>query len=293
VVIAKKLSKSFGDKTLFRNTDFLLKYGERLAFIGANGSGKSTFFRMVLGRENADQGTIKLGSSILTGLMEQEIEFNDVEATVLDTFRGTFAMYEGEARNILAKFLFRKDNVYKKISSLSGGEKVRLRICFLMQSNLNFLMLDEPTNHLDIESKEMIEGALQNFKGTILFISHDRYFINKIADTIVALENHKLKRYLGNYDYYRNKTKNKDISRKQKVTPKVKTTGVRKVNPQIIKQLETEIAEKEKAMQILHTEMEFNNSDYVKLMELQHKFDEYQHKLDILLIKWEELLENN
>ena len=293
VVIAKKLSKNFGDKALLRNADFLLKYGERLAFIGPNGSGKSTFFRMVLGRENADQGTIKLGSSILTGLMEQEIEFNDVEATVLDTFRGTFAMYEGEARNILAKFLFRKDDVYKKISALSGGEKVRLRICFLMQSNLNFLMLDEPTNHLDIESKEMIEGALQNFKGTILFISHDRYFINKIADSIVVLEDHKLKRYPGNYDYYRDKTKNKDNSRKQKLSPKVKTAGTRKVNPQIMKQLETEIAEIEKAMQSLHKEMEFNNSDYVKLMELQHKFDEYQHKLDILLIKWEELLENN
>ncbi|MDP8220519.1 MAG: ATP-binding cassette domain-containing protein, partial [Candidatus Stygibacter frigidus] len=201
-------------------------------------------------------------------------------------------MTEGEARNILAKFLFRGDDVFKKIAVLSGGEKVRLRICFLMHSNLNLLMLDEPTNHLDIESREMIEEALEEFKGSILFISHDRYFINKIAHSIVALENYSLKRYEGNYDYYRHKIKQKNNQQIQKpmTAAKPKTRTNRKVNPILLDQLEKEIEKMELKKQDIVSEMEMHSTDYQKLMELQLITEECDIHLEKLLQRWEELL---
>lgn len=291
VLIAEKLTKSYGDKLLFDKTDFLLKYQERMAFIGRNGSGKTTFFKMALQEEKPDKGNIRLGASTLPGVMEQEIRFADDKSTIIDTFREAFPMTEGEARNILAKFLFRGDDVFKKIDVLSGGEKVRLRICFLMHSNLNLLMLDEPTNHLDIESREMIEEALAEFEGSIIFISHDRYFINKIADSVIALENHSLKRYEGNYDYYHHKIK--QINSRQTYqpvpTPKPKTQTIRKVNPLLVSQLENEIEAVEIRRRSLLDEMEINSTDYQKLMELQQEKDECDALVDELFGKWEEL----
>ena len=293
VLIAEKLTKSYGDKLLFKKADFLLKYKERMAFIGRNGSGKTTFFKMALQEEKPDNGNIRLGASTFPGVMEQEIRFSDSQSTVIDIFREEFPMTEGEARNLLAKFLFRGDDVFKKIAVLSGGEKVRLRICFLMHSNLNLLMLDEPTNHLDIESREMIEEALAEFEGSIIFISHDRYFINKIANSVVALENNTLKRYEGNYDYYRQKMKQKENQQiyKPAAATKPKTQTNRKVNPLLVSQLENEIEEVEGRRQTLVDEMEKNSTNYQKLMEFHHEKDQCDAHLEELLQRWEKLLQ--
>jgi len=291
VLIAEKLTKSYGDKILFNKANFLLKYQERMAFIGHNGSGKTTFFRMALQEEKPDEGIVRLGASTLPGVMEQEIRFSDSNSTVIDTFRETFPMSEGEARNILANFLFRGDDVFKKIAVLSGGEKVRLRICFLMHSDINLLMLDEPTNHLDIESREMIEEALEKFKGSILFISHDRYFINKIAHSVVALENTSFKRYEDDYDYYHqkiNQKKNQQIL-KPVTAPKPKTRTKRKVNPILLEQLENEIEEVELKKQTLMSEMELHSTNYQKLIEMQLMLEECDTHLEELLQRWEKL----
>ncbi|MCF7920456.1 MAG: ATP-binding cassette domain-containing protein [Candidatus Cloacimonetes bacterium] len=293
VIIAENVSKRYGDKVLFRKTGFLLKYKERLAFIGANGSGKSTFFRLVLQQESPDNGRITLGASIQTGYMEQEIEFADRDASVIDTFRNEFPMTEGEARNILAKFLFRRDDVFKKVSSLSGGEKVRLRICGLMQQDLNLLLLDEPTNHLDIESREMIEEALQDFQGSIFFISHDRYFINKIATSIVALENNNLQRYPGNYEYYREKSRMQENITQPASGKKSKPGNSSRPNPIMVNKVEAEISDIEDFLNKLAKEKDIYATDYQKLLELQKEEELYRDKLEILLGQWEKLLENN
>ncbi|MCF7910882.1 MAG: ABC-F family ATP-binding cassette domain-containing protein [Candidatus Cloacimonetes bacterium] len=292
VLIAEKLTKRYGEKLLFKDVDFKLNYQEKLAFIGQNGSGKSTFFRLALQEESPDFGKIRLGASTLPGVMEQEIKFTDSQSTVIDTFREAFPMPEGEARNILAKFLFRRDDVFKQIAALSGGEKVRLRICFLMHSNLNLLMLDEPTNHLDIESREMIEDALAQFDGSILFISHDRYFINKIAQSVVALENQTLKRYPGNYEFYRHKSKQipPEQPSEPATLPKPETPKNRKVNPLRIAQLESEIETVEKQQNSLSAEIEKNATDYLKLMKLHHEKAECDILLEELILKWEKLL---
>jgi len=298
VLKAEKLSKKFGTKILFRNSDFLLKFGERISLIGPNGSGKTTWLKMAMQKEFPDSGAISLGSRVKLGLLEQEVEFADAELSVMETLRKEFPMHEGEARNILARFLFRRDDVFKKISALSGGEKVRLRICLLMQSDVNFLMLDEPTNHLDIESREMIEEALKDFKGTILFISHDRYFINQTANSVVALENFGLKRYLGSYDYYRQQRDKVKVPNKyiKKAEPKVIqekevqnfSKKKKRVNPFQIKKLEEEIANLETRSSELDNQMAEFASDYNRLLELQEIKVQCDSKLEGLLEQWEE-----
>lgn len=287
VIKAENLCKSFADRDLFKNVDFLLRNKERLALIGTNGSGKTTFFKMISGIVKPDSGYVKPGGNVRTGVMEQEIEFEDQSKSVIDIFRTAFPMYESEARNILARFLFRGDDVFKKISALSGGEKVRLKICFLMQQDLNLLMLDEPTNHLDIESKEMIEDALLKFKGTIFFISHDRYFINKISTSIVALEKLNLKRYYGNYDYYKDKSKTPVL---ENITVNKKTTvKTRKTNPQIIAKLEEDISNIEAKIAEIEKQMETHSTDYSKLMELQVLHDNDTKLLNKFIDQWENL----
>jgi len=303
VLKAEKLSKKYGEKILFRNSDFLLKFGERICLIGPNGSGKTTWLKMAMQKELPDGGSIGLGSRVKLGLLEQEVEFEDAELSVIETLRIEFPMHEGEARNILARFLFRRDDVFKKISALSGGEKVRLRICLLMQSDVNFLMLDEPTNHLDIESREMIEEALKDFKGTILFISHDRYFINQAANSVVALENFGLKRYLGSYDYYREKRDRQTIPTKaviRKVVNRIESEmkqgfpkqKQKKVNPFQLKKLEEEIATLETRSSVLDNQLAEYSSDYTKLLEIHSIKEQCDSKLENLLEQWEEMVEN-
>lgn len=202
-ITAKDLSKGFGQKILFHNADMEVYYGERVALIGPNGSGKTTFLKMLLGEEASDGGRVELGASVLPAYLPQSVIFDNDEMTVLEYFRDDISILEGRAREHLAKFLFYGSSVFKKIKLLSGGERLRLKLARLLYNDINLLILDEPTNHLDTRSIETIEEALAAFKGTIFFISHDRYFINKISDRVIAIEDEGLQSYLGNYDYYK------------------------------------------------------------------------------------------
>ena len=203
VMKADTLSKSFDHKSLFRNAEMMVQYGERVALIGPNGSGKTTLLKMLLGEEKPDSGTAQLGANILPAYLPQTVSFPNEELSVLDYFREDIFIPEGKAREYLAKYMFYGSNVFKRIKLLSGGERLRLKLCKLLFNDINLLILDEPTNHLDTKSIESMEEALADFKGTIFFISHDRYFINKISDRVIAIEEEAIQSYLGNYDYYK------------------------------------------------------------------------------------------
>ncbi len=199
---AEGLCKSYEDKVIFNKADILVNFKERVALIGANGSGKTTFLRVLLGEESPNEGIVELGANVRFGYLPQEITFNNEEYTVLETFRDNISILEGQARQYLSKFMFFGNSVFKKVKALSGGERIRLKLAMLLYEDINLLILDEPTNHLDIDSIETFEEALDEFKGTIFFISHDRYFINKISERIIVIEDYKFKSYLGDYDYY-------------------------------------------------------------------------------------------
>lgn len=195
VLEIKGLSKAFDNKMLFENLDLKVEYGEKLAIVGRNGTGKSTLAKILLNECEANKGTIKFGEEAKIGYLAQNVTFKSNEQTVLDAFREDLTISQQQARSALAKFLFTKDEVFKKIGILSGGERSRLRLCKLMQQDINLLILDEPTNHFDINSREMIEKSLMDFEGTIICISHDRYFINKIAEKIVELTKDGVRQY--------------------------------------------------------------------------------------------------
>lgn len=205
VLKIKNLNKSFGTKTLFNNAELHLTYGEKVGLIGSNGAGKSTLINMILGNDSSYSGTIKLGTSIKIGYIPQNIFFQDKNQTILDFFMVGSNFSETEARTKLAKYGFRQENVFKKVGSLSGGEKVRAILIKLIQRDINLLILDEPTNHIDIDTRELLEEALKEFNGTILFVSHDRFFINKLADRILYIEQNQIKSHYGNYDDYKKK----------------------------------------------------------------------------------------
>ncbi|HET7578148.1 MAG TPA: ABC-F type ribosomal protection protein [Bacillales bacterium] len=200
VAVFEEVAKSFGERKLFDRIDMLVRYQERVAIIGENGTGKSTLIHLLLGELEPDGGSCTLGSSVKPGYLSQAgLEGYD-DDTVLEAFRDQVVITEGQARQVLARFLFFGAHVFRKVRDLSGGEQMRLRLAQLMYQNVNFLVLDEPTNHLDIESREVLEDALQDFEGTILAVSHDRYFLNKLFAPIYWLENQCLTRYEGNYD---------------------------------------------------------------------------------------------
>lgn len=199
VLKIENLSKRFGEKIVFDNANLFLSYREKVALIGKNGTGKSTLIKMILGKDNDFSGTIKLGTSIKIGYIPQNIIFENTNQTILDYFLEDNSITETLARTKLAKYGFRGENVFKKIGKLSGGEKVRLLLIKLIQKEINFLILDEPTNHIDIDTREILEEALNEYSGTVLFVSHDRYFINKLADRILNIEDNEIKSYYGNY----------------------------------------------------------------------------------------------
>lgn len=203
VLVADDLGIIIGDKVILDGAELFLKYGEKVCLMGKNGTGKSTFIKAVLYGDNICQGEIKVGSNVSIGYIPQEIRFEDENATILDTARKFYDGTETHLRTSLAKFLFYGENVFKRVGKLSGGEKVRLKLFELIQKKANLLILDEPTNHIDIDTKEMLEEALSEYQGTLFFISHDRYFINKLAQRVINIENKKFQQYLGNYDYFK------------------------------------------------------------------------------------------
>jgi len=203
VLTVQGLSKSFDGNVLFQDIDFEVKRGERVAIIGGNGTGKTTILKLIMQVLPADAGTIQLGTKVTPGYYDQEHQVLHMEKTLFEEIQDTYPdMNNTQVRSLLASFLFTNDDVFKRVSELSGGERARVSLAKLMMSKSNLLILDEPTNHLDITSREILEDALNRYTGTILYVSHDRYFINRTATRILNLTNQKLLNYIGNYDYY-------------------------------------------------------------------------------------------
>ena len=203
VLMVEDFNLNLSGNQLFEDADLQIYAKEKVCLMGDNGTGKTSFIFTVMNKLAGFTGEIRINPSVKMGYIPQEIRFEDNKNTLINEFRKEYSCTEGEARNILAKYSFFKDDVYKRVSSLSGGEKVLLKLAALIQNEVNFLILDEPTNHIDIETREMLEEALLSFKGTLLFISHDRYFINKIANKIVCIKDKQFISFYGGYDEFK------------------------------------------------------------------------------------------
>lgn len=295
---AKGLCKSYIDKVIFNEADLLINFKERVALVGPNGSGKTTFLKMLLGEEAPDKGTVELGANVKVGYLPQVITFDNEEYTVIQAFRDDISILEGQAREYLSKFMFFGNSVFKKVKALSGGERIRLKLSMLLYEDINLLILDEPTNHLDIDSIETLEEALEEFKGTIFFISHDRYFINKIGERIIAIEDNKFKSYLGNYDYYKeiqdrvklekeiNDLQKEKVIKKEK---KKKEIDEVKKRENEIKKLEIKIQRLEKELEGIELTMSNLELNYEELNELFSKKEELSEELEKVMEEWIEL----
>ena len=219
VLKVEDLKMSFDGEEIFKNISFDIYRNERAAIIGDNGVGKTTLFKIVLGELYQDGGKAKMGESVNAGYFDQEQKSLNIENTIFDEIRETFPMLTNfEIRSYLAKFMFYDTDVFREISELSGGERARISLLKLMISDCNFILMDEPTNHLDIDSKEILEDAILDFEGTLLIISHDRYFLNKIASKILDMKADRMDLYLGNYDYYQEKLREMSLTEEEKST---------------------------------------------------------------------------
>lgn len=310
VLNVENLTKSF-DEVLFENISFEIKKGERVAIIGGNGTGKTTLLKIINGLLLPDSGKIKLGTNVEIGYYDQEHQVLNADKNLFDEISDDYPYLNNtEIRNVLASFLFTKDDVFKLVGSLSGGEKGRLSLAKLMLSEANFLLLDEPTNHLDITSKEILEDALNNYEGTVLYVSHDRYFINKTATRILDLTNKQLLNYIGNYDYYLEKKETMEaalltdnaveneqaeasVNRQNWQMQKEEQKELRKIQNEL-KKIEDEVANLEDANSKLDEELA--NPDIAanvgKLMELHKQKEANDERINELLERWEELSVN-
>lgn len=281
------LSKRYEDKVILDDADLMIHYGERVGLVGPNGSGKTTFLKLLLGEEQPDAGVVELGANVMAAYLPQKIVFANEELTVLECFREDISIVEGKAREYLAKFMFYKKSVFKKVKFLSGGERIRLKLAMLMFQDINLLILDEPTNHLDIDSIETLEAALDEFKGTIFFISHDRYFINKIGERVIALEDFRFKSYAGNYDFYRSeRAAVAEVKEAAVVKAKQERVRVRQADAESerAKVLE-EIERLEKEIVVVDLAMAAH-SDYEQLNELYGKKQDLALALDSAMEVW-------
>ena len=320
VLTIKNLSKSFGEHSLFSDIAFEVKRGEKVAIIGDNGTGKTTILKMINKMLAPDTGSITLGTNVQIAYYDQEHQVLHMEKTLFEEIQDTYpTMTNTQIRNMLAAFLFTEDDVFKKIKNLSGGERGRVSLAKLMLSDANFLILDEPTNHLDIDSKEILENAINNFEGTVLYVSHDRFFINKTATRILDLTRHQIVNYVGNYDYYLEKKE--DNERAQLNTQTLNQTSgnsstmisdtdssdnttsdtklswkqqkeeqarLRKIENEV-KKIEAEIekleTENEELTELLQTDEVSTNS--VKLQEISSKIEQNTDRLEELMERWE------
>ena len=306
VLTVDNLTKGFDGTVLFDNICFQIKRGERVALIGSNGTGKTTILKLINGIIPADSGSIYLGAKVNIGYYDQEHHVLDPDKTIFDEIRDAYPdLNNTQIRNTLAAFLFTNEDVFKYIKDLSGGERGRVSLAKLMLSNANFLILDEPTNHLDITSKEILENALNSYTGTVLFVSHDRYFINSTATRIIELANKTVVNYIGNYDYYLEK---KDILGAKPITnniSKSSSSAISKLNWQEEKvkqaqqkKIKNEIKRTEERMALIEAEIEeLDNmyadpaisSDTAKLMEIHTRKEALSKEVDELYDKWGEL----
>ena len=292
VLVAEDVSKSFGERTLFSAIDLLVRGGERVALIGDNGTGKSTLVKLIMGEETPDTGYLYRGPAVRTAYLPQIVSFSDESRSALDTMLYDCRCQPQEARDRLAAFGFRGESVFTPVGTLSGGEKSRLRLCMLMGADINFLILDEPTNHLDIASREWMEDALSDYEQTLLFVSHDRYFIEKFATRIWALAGGKITDFRGGYgDYCKWRERQEVFAQTERNTTRKKAV---KKEPSPNKErasakLEREIAKLEEKAAELERQCEEYSADYQKLMELDAQKKALGDELMLLYEKWEEL----
>ena len=300
VLSVSNLKKSFGNKTIFSNTSFEVKKGDRVFLLGDNGCGKTTLLKVLMKDYAPDDGTFKFGSNVLTGYFDQVQAKLDLTRTAIEEVWSSFpSMTETSVRSALAAFLFKGDEVYKNLSDCSGGERARIALLKLMLGKFNFLLLDEPTNHLDAFSREELENTLLDYSGTMLIVSHDRYFINKLSSRILELTPTGVNEYLGNYDEYierKNRTASQEVVEKKETVKKVNDYLLKKERRSQMLKMKNRLAKVEEEIEKTELEIEDINSklttsDYEELMELTAKLDRKTQYRDILYTEWEELSE--
>lgn len=286
VVVMEQVDKAFGDNVLLRGADFNVRWKERVAIVGRNGTGKSTILKLLRGEMEVDAGTARLGSNVRVGFLSQHFEIANPKARLIDVFRAEVNVFEGEARHILAKFMFYGPDVFKRIGDLSGGERMRLRLAQLMHQDINLLMLDEPTNHLDIDSREVLEEALEDFQGTIVAVSHDRYFLNKLFPRTAWLDQGTFITFEGAYEWARAKW----AERQQNLEPaipvqkeeRVKTIREREEKP---RSFEKEIADVEEELVKLTEQIEAE-ADWQAYENLLVQKKSLEDRLEELMADW-------
>ena len=316
VLMAKELGKSYDGRRLFSHGTFSLQRGEHVALIGDNGTGKTTLLKILNGLVQADEGEFRLGSKVKIAYYDQEHAVLHMEKTLFEEIQDTYPdMNNTKVRNVLAAFLFTGDDVYKRIQDLSGGEQGRVSLAKLMLSDANFLILDEPTNHLDIQGKEVLEEAIRNYEGTVLYVSHDRYFINKTATRIIELFSNRFDNYIGNYDYYIEKKEDvraygdslqKDKMPSEAIDPEEaqrleekeskrldwenqkELSAKRRKWQNALQKAEEKIAKLEERKEELTASMEEVGSDVGRLMEIHREQEAIEKELEEQYAIWEE-----
>ena len=294
VFTIRDLGKSFDDKTLFDHVELEVKGGERIALLGDNGTGKSTFLKILLGETLADHGKIKFGPTVKTAYLPQIIHFDHPERTLYDTMLYEKNCTPQVARDRLGAFLFQGEDVFKTVANLSGGEQSRLRLCMLMDEKINLLILDEPTNHLDIASREWIEAAVEDYEGTLLFVSHDRYFVDRFATRIWVLEDGTIQDYRCGYEKYRSilaheAEKPKAAPVKAEKKEKAKTKGGDKALEKKLRAVERDIEKQEALVAEFEPQIEAAASDYQELTRLLAEKEAAEAQLEALMEQWEQL----
>lgn len=288
VVLMKNVYKSFGERILLENAQLNLYWKDRVAIVGRNGSGKSTILNVLRGEIPVDIGEARLGSNVRVGYLSQHFEIQDPKARLIDVFRSELNMFEGDARHILARFMFYGPDVFKRIGDLSGGERMRLRLAQLMHQDINLLILDEPTNHLDIDSREVLEDALADFDGTILAVSHDRYFLNKLFPKTAWLEQGQLTTFEGPYEWARIKWEEMQtkqvsvevIAEKDKIAQPTKKRDKERTLEEKISELEHEVSSLKEKIE--------GESDWETYERLLESIQSNEQKLEILMMEWME-----
>ena len=295
VMTIRNLSKTFGDRTLFSDIEEEVKGGERIALIGDNGTGKSTFLKILLGEESCTTGRIRFGPTVKSAYLPQIIHFEHPERTLYDTMLYEKNCTPQTARDRLGAFMFQGDDVFKTVASLSGGEQSRLRLCMLMDEKINLLILDEPTNHLDIASREWIEAAVDEFEGTLLFVSHDRYFVDRFATRIWELEDGKIRDFKCPYAKYRSIKEHEAAQRvqvpveKKEKKEKPKSSGGSKALEKKLRALERDVEKQEAAVAAFDPLLEAAATDYQELTRLLEEKAAAEAALETLMEQWEAL----
>ncbi|NRQ54367.1 ribosomal protection-like ABC-F family protein [Brevibacillus sp. HD1.4A] len=305
VLIVTDVHKTYGGKQLFADASLLLRFGERKALLGPNGCGKSTLIRMLLGETEPDAGRLGIGSSVKVGYLSQQALEGDQNQRLIEAFRDVAKVTEAEARHLLAKFLFYGEHVFKKVSQLSGGERMRLRLAQLMHQDINLLILDEPTNHLDIEARETLEEALADFHGSLFIVSHDRYFLQKMVDGVFWVEDKRIVHDVGTYEEARTKQKERSQKRADRLAGEAKAKPAAKPKPPEPKrevvateaapkrpntyklsELEQRIAKLEEKKASLTGLLSQAETDYQQLAAWQTEIEHVQQEIDDCYVAW-------